>query len=275
MTNEKIEVAVSSAATSLQENPLLKAGREHNPQGFSFTDVTASLVLPFSSSRRSPQVELPALTLVSISSHRDVYPVVGGSSRGIKGFTKGHQTVAGTLGFDSMGSGAFAEALFAYSEWRGYKGSLANLTPDQLPPMTLQLLLMKTLPDESEEALPVGQITVNGIQIIDFASNVSVRDVLLTEVYSFIAGGLTYLIPDSTVLPMGGGRFGTSVAFDSSSGSGVVNSVAGVFATWEATTAMNLARSLLGGYGTAYQYMQEGNLLQSDRKSLGEKLQAP
>src|ERR1043165_4086250 len=73
----------------------------HNPTEFSFDDIFASIILPFTSPRdsSSPVVELPGLSLISVSEHKDTYPVTNFGNDEIQGYTVGKTLVAGSLGF--------------------------------------------------------------------------------------------------------------------------------------------------------------------------------
>lgn len=159
-------------------------------KSFSFTDVHAALVLPFwypEKGKNAPTTLLPGLTLVSISSHRDVYPVVSLGRRGIKGFTEGHGTIAGSLGFNSPGRSPFAGAIIAYNKWQDNLARVTFTNPDELPPMDLNLLFFN---DEGD----VGNILIRSLKIVDSAKNISVQDIQMTEVYSFIAASVTNMV---------------------------------------------------------------------------------
>lgn len=160
-----------------------------NPIHFSFCDATAHVVLPFivKNEKQAPTYELPGVQLVSISTHRDVYPVVASGRRGIKGFTKGHRTVAGTLGFTVLGESPWAECMRAYARWRGVRENLLYSHPDELPPFDILLTFFT-------EAGDTGFIQLRSVQILDSAQNVNINDIQLSQTFSFMAAEATELI---------------------------------------------------------------------------------
>lgn len=163
------------------------------PRSFSFTDVHATIILPFNPGQGdSSSCYLPGLTLISISEHRDVFPVVSLGRRGIKGFTTGHRTTAGTLGFTLLGEIPFADAMRRYMSWRGMTSQLKFASPDELPPFDLSLVFMN---EKGENA----SLLIRSVKLLDRSQNISVRDIQLTEVYSFMATNCSYFIEDATM----------------------------------------------------------------------------
>ncbi len=158
------------------------------PQSYSFTDVQASVIMPFQSPGQSPVLKLFGLTLVSISEHRDVYPVVSGGRRGIKGYTTGHSTIAGTLGFTIFGEGALADVLKYYARWRG-DSLIHYLKPQELPPFDISLVFFS----ESGDAQT---LLLRSVKLLDSSHNISISDIQFSEVYSFMAANSTYFIVD-------------------------------------------------------------------------------
>jgi len=163
-----------------------------NAHPISFGDSEVRLVLNwFNYSKRTSRgtgaphvVKLPGMTLLTISEHRDVYPVVSGGKRGIKGFTRGHKTTAGSLGFVSYGRNPFEQALLRYMEWtEEAAGSLTNISPDEMPPMDLHIT-MHTYEN-------IYAIFIKGLNIVDSSRIIGVDDPQVTEVYSYIAARAT------------------------------------------------------------------------------------
>lgn len=159
------------------------------PVHFSFCDATAHVVLPFvmRNGEQRPTYELPGVQLFSVSTHRDVYPVVAGGRRGIKGFTKGHRTVAGTLGFTVLGESPWAECLRAYARWRKVPENLIYSHPDELPPFDI---LITFFTDGGDSAF----VQLRSVQILDSASNVNINDIQLSQTFSFMAAEATELV---------------------------------------------------------------------------------
>lgn len=157
---------------------------------FSYSDVHATLVLPYwypSGDGVPPSVRLHGLTVFSLSRHRDKFPVVSMGRRGIKGMTKGHSTIAGSLGFVNYGNNPFSEAILAYNNWTNNLGGVSFTSVDELPPMDLSLVFHNEYQD-------VATILIKSLVIIDSSFNVSVQDINLTEAYSFMAADATNMI---------------------------------------------------------------------------------
>lgn len=160
------------------------------PQAFSFVDVKATIVLPFIPKPGVSQVcSLPGLTLLSTSEHRDVYPVVSLGRRGIKNYTTGHRTTAGTLGFTLTGQSPFAEAISKYCAWKNGLGTVTLTSIDELPPFDISLHFI------TERGAEFGaSVVLRGVKILDRSQNISIRDIQLNEAYSFMAVNSSYMI---------------------------------------------------------------------------------
>lgn len=167
-------------------------GRENSVSNtFSFADVHAKAFLPFA--RGSPDlpymVDLPGLSLVSLSEHIDPFPVVTMGRRGVKGFTRGHITTAGTLGFESQG-GALNEIIAVYNAWLGFGRAVGITSPALLPPIDISLVLMSERAD-----VGVAEIYISGIVFVDSGRTIGVDNIRLTETYSFLANYATPVTP--------------------------------------------------------------------------------
>lgn len=169
----------------MAESNLVETFNNGRPARFSFADINASVMLPFQD--QGSVFPLPGLNLLSISEHRDTFPVVGMNRRGIRGFTSGPRTTAGTIGFTTLDESPFMGVLKAYSKWLGFPAGYMGVKIDELPPFYLNAVCIDNYGNASN-------ITIRGIKIVDTAKNVSVRDIQMTEVYSFIAGSATELI---------------------------------------------------------------------------------
>lgn len=159
------------------------------PVHFSFCDATAHVIFPFvfKAGQQKPMYELPGVQLLSISTHRDVYPVVAGGRRGIKGYTKGHRTVAGTIGFTVLGESPWADSLRAYARWRGVRENLLYSHPDELPPFDI---LVTFFTEAGDSAF----IQLRSVQVLDGAQNLNINDVQLAQTFSFMAAEATELV---------------------------------------------------------------------------------
>lgn len=158
---------------------------------FSYANLTAYALIParIAGKVKMAQVHLPNLTLIGLSTHRDTYPVVSSGRRGIKGYTTGHATIAGTLGFTITEEGPFAPLLRAYATYLGNAYYSEKLLPNELPPFDL-ICIFKDF--RSEKGAMVRK--VNGIKIIDSSSVTGIDNILLTENYSFMAMNMSELM---------------------------------------------------------------------------------
>lgn len=151
---------------------------------FSFADADVNLILPWYKSEigvDSHIIPLKTIKLVSVSQHRDHYPVTGMGQRPIRGFTKGQRMTAGSLGFNTFGESAFSEALRKYHIWRGLKGSESILaTPDELPPMDLLITMVN-------EHKSTSALWIKSFVIVDSSRTITENNPQLDEVYSFMA----------------------------------------------------------------------------------------
>lgn len=151
---------------------------------FSFVDADVRAILPWYKSVGQDTdnfVKLPGLNLITISEHRDKYPVVSFGRTGIKGITHGHRTTAGSLAFITAGQSPFYPILERYRLWSYYDtGGAVFVGPDQLPPFDLSISMINEIGDATT-------LLVKGIEIIDSSRSIGVQDIQLTEVFSYIA----------------------------------------------------------------------------------------
>lgn len=176
-----------------------------NTPTFSFTDANATVVLPFIVQGESQQCLLPGLTLFSVSEHRDAYPVVGLGKAGIKGYTQGHRITAGSLAFTLFGSNPFAEVIRKYAIWSS-NPEVKHISADELPPFDLILTF-------SNDKGVSTSFFLRGVKLLDRSQNISVRDIQLTEIYSFMAASCSYLTEKLTLqqpTPITGSRLNSS-----------------------------------------------------------------
>ena len=201
-------------AAKIREAEAFRALEEADPifgkqNSFSFANIQAQILLPFLAPKTNAKlsaslskgylaeqywgtvVDLPGLTLLSLSEHRDVYPVVSLGHLGIKSFTTGNILHAGTLGFTVFGEGPFTNAIRAYAAWRGdllLEDHVKFTSPSELPPFDISLAFL----DEKGGALASKYI--RSVKLVDSSKNISVNDISLTDTYSFMAASVSNLI---------------------------------------------------------------------------------
>lgn len=155
---------------------------------FNFADIQAKAVLSFRVPGGPTVVDLPGLSVISLSRHRDVYPVTSSGRSGIKGWTTGHSLVAGTLGFTVLSRQPFLDMMQLYAHWIGAPLRLFYMSPDQLPPFDLNLVFVS---DRGH----VSQSVIRSLKIVDQSINLNTQDPLTTEAYAFEAAAMSIIAP--------------------------------------------------------------------------------
>lgn len=147
------------------------------PGAFSAANIYAIVQMPGGSLRT-----LGNLAAVSISTHRDTFPVSSMPYVGPRGFTQGHRMIAGTLIFHTLDRNAFNY---------GANG------PHRLPTVHQKLTTALPHPDE----LPLFDIHINyvnevgmasrelilGVRLLDFGKTLSLENLHPVESYSYMA----------------------------------------------------------------------------------------
>lgn len=152
--------------------------RHRYPGAFAATDIHAMLVLP-----GGEIATLGQLAALSISTHRDTFPVTAMGTVSARGFTQGHRTVAGTLIFHTIDVAAFA---FRGNSWRsrpdaGQGGAEWGASAaDELPLFDVHLTYVNDVGMVSYESL-------YGVRLLDFGKTVSLENLHPVESYSYMA----------------------------------------------------------------------------------------
>jgi hypothetical protein len=152
---------------------------------FSGVDIVAYVVLP---GRKS--YTLGTLNMLSISTHRDKFPVTALGKIRVRGFTAGHRTCGGTMVFSSFDRTVWHRMVMA-TEDRDKKpkpldprGSsnrpLEMFLPDELPPFDISVTFVN-------EAGTVSYTGVLGVSILDEGETYSLDNISVMETYSYMA----------------------------------------------------------------------------------------
>jgi hypothetical protein len=138
----------------------------------------------------SRPVKLFDLQTISISSHREKFPVRTLGRIGPKSRTRGPRTIAGSLIFTLFNKTALWDLLQAssnfYSSGVGIGGSdsgypeMSTVLVDQLPPFDMTILCSNELGDNSYMAL-------YGIEISNEGLTLSIQDIITEDVMQFTA----------------------------------------------------------------------------------------
>jgi hypothetical protein len=151
------------------------------------TDLTAAISLP-----TGQVLELGTLSMVSLSTHRDTFPVTAMGYVNAKGFTRGHRLTAGTLVFSVFDRSAFTKLLNPLEAPKGYtetaaresktqiKSAFYNMHADELPPFDIHIIYA------NEDGLLCYEALL-GVTIADKGSVRSMDLVQIQESYSYMA----------------------------------------------------------------------------------------
>lgn len=156
---------------SFDKNAELDIDRQFT--GFTSSDTFISAIMPWS----GRSVSLGMACLFSYSSHRDKYQVTSMNSVKAKGFTNGHRSIVGNLGFRIMDKKIIQNLC---SEYSTYMGMPTRARLDELPPFTL-------LVSKYNELNAWKCIVVNGCCFQDDGKTLQIDDVMLSWVTSFQA----------------------------------------------------------------------------------------
>jgi hypothetical protein len=144
-----------------------------SPMVFSATDMTAYVSLP-----TKKVYKLGSLALVSISTHRDKFPVTGLGSIKIRGITAGHRMVGGTLVFSSYDRYVWYRMIEGISKKEF--APITSVLPDNLPPFDITIVMV------NEEG--IGSMTgLLGVSLLDEGETYSLDNIAIMESYSYMA----------------------------------------------------------------------------------------
>lgn len=144
--------------------------------GFSGADIRALVQIP----RATTPYELGTLSQLSIQSHRDKFPVTGLGRQHVRGFTRGHRTVAGTLCFSSLDRHGLTRVAETLSPASSGSLILEVLQLDELPPFDITVVMV----NEYGEAQFTGLL---GVEVLDSGVNLTIDDLALNTTYSYMA----------------------------------------------------------------------------------------
>jgi hypothetical protein len=164
-------LSVLSAAQSRKEKSYINfAGtKDHDflrgyPGAFSAVDIYPIIRFPGNVIRA-----LGSVAAISVSTHRDVFPVSSMPYVNPRGFTQGHRTIAGTMIFHTIDKSAF-----------GYRLKPQHQNADELPLFDILITYVNDSGMLSYEEL-------SGIRILDFGKTVSLENLNPIESYSYMA----------------------------------------------------------------------------------------
>jgi hypothetical protein len=148
------------------------------PGAYTATDLFATVLLPGGSVRG-----LGNLAALSISTHRDTFPVVAMPTVSARGFTQGHRMVAGTMIFHTIDRNAFSygvNELHTHDNAMGRRAHLGPPHPDELPLFDIHITYVNEIGMASFEG-------VFGVRILDLGKTMSLENLHPMESYSYMA----------------------------------------------------------------------------------------
>lgn len=156
------------------KSELTESFRASYPGAFSAADIYATLQLPGNQTK-----VLGNMAAISISTHRDSFPVTAMPYVSPRGFTQGHRVVAGTMMFHTIDRNAFGYP----EEYGPNKYSLA-FRGEQHPD---EFFLFDILITYVNEIGMIAYEQVTGIRILDFGKTLSLENLHPIESYSYMA----------------------------------------------------------------------------------------
>jgi hypothetical protein len=170
-------VALSEQLDTDQEELTGRAANLMARSTFSATDIVAHISLP-----NVKSYKLGTLALLSISSHRDKFPVSTLGRVAPKGFTYGHRTIGGTMVFSTIDRSVWHNLLgiMQANRRKHFPQDLYRSHPDDLPPFDVTLSFVNEW----------GRVSFAGIQgctILDEGESFSLEQVEINETYSYMA----------------------------------------------------------------------------------------
>ena len=184
---------------------------------FSGADIAATITVPLlltdprasQSSSAVYQTAMAPVTIgnlqtITVSTHRDKYPVRVLGRTNPKGFTYGPRTIAGTLIFSMFDRESlrtvqdkvqkfYQQASATYAATVGnvnLSTSLPRLLSDDLPPFDVTVTMANEYGD-------VAKMMIVGVEIVDWGNTMGVDDMFIEETMSYMAQNVVPIHPDS------------------------------------------------------------------------------
>jgi hypothetical protein len=148
------------------------------PGAFSATNIYASILLPAGKPRT-----LGTLAAISISTHRDKFPVSSMPYVNPRGFTQGHRTIAGTMIFHTIDRNALSYGInrpHEVASVQPHRDHLRPPFPDELPLFDIHITYV------NEEGMAAFE-ALYGVAILDSGKTVSLENLNPIESYSYMA----------------------------------------------------------------------------------------
>ena|SRR5258706_5751546 len=123
---------------------------------------------------------LAELQTLSISTHREKYPVRGMGATYPKGFVRANRTIAGSMIFTVFDRNVLYDFLESHpSDFDAHNPSTSAIL-DQIPPFDITVAF-------ANELGQVSRMTIYGIEIVNEGQTMSIEDLLLENVVQYVA----------------------------------------------------------------------------------------
>jgi len=144
-----------------------------SPKLFSAVDMVAYVTLP-----TKKTYKLGNLATLSISSHRDKFPVTGMGSIKIRGTTGGHRMIGGTMVFSSYDRNVWFKLIEGVGQ--PINRNIVRIMPDDMPLFDITISFV----NEDGDIAITGLL---GVSILDEGETYSMDNVSIMESYSYMA----------------------------------------------------------------------------------------
>lgn len=125
---------------------------------------------------------------ISVSSFRDKKPVTVCGNTGVKGFTRGHRTIAGSIIFTVFDRNSLFNLLDINPSQFDADNKFKAGILDQLPPMDVTIMF-------ANEYGSLSRMTIYGMEFFAEGKTMSIEDLLLENVVQYVARDLDPMTP--------------------------------------------------------------------------------
>lgn len=123
---------------------------------------------------------LAEIQTLSLSSHREKFPVRALGSTYPKGFTRGPRTIAGTMIFTVFDTNVLEQFLESHPADFDMHNSTSTAIIDQIPPFDITVAF-------ANELGQVSRMAIYGVEIVNEGQTMSIEDMFMENVVQFVA----------------------------------------------------------------------------------------
>src|SRR3990167_8296788 len=123
---------------------------------------------------------LAELQTLSVSTHREKYPVRALGSVYPKGYVRANRTIAGSMIFTVFDKNVLEEFLSAHPSDFDAHNPITSAVLDQVPPFDITIVF-------ANELGQVSRMTIYGVEFVNEGQTMSIEDILLENVVQYVA----------------------------------------------------------------------------------------